>query len=647
MNFLTPLGFLGFIGIIALIIIYIIKPNYQNKIVSSTFIWKMSLKYKKKRIPISKLRNILLFICQLLILTAVAFILTQPMINSDDADNSSDEIIIIDTSASMHSMTNQETRIERAVDAALSDATKALNDGKKVSVIVAADSASFLVQQADSEHSDLVYNAFDQLSNSTESFYAYGKPDIDGAMLLAEQITLNTEKANVTLYTDTTYLNAGKVNVYDVTDISEWNAAILDVRATLVENYYRIEIDVASYGADSRINVQCEIFNANDSETSLELETDVYCNNDETVTVVYGFITDDMPESEAKLITENIALFSYDQIYVHVSEYDSLSYDNQFYLYGGKKPTLKIQYYSTMSNTYWSSALLVLQDMFRDSWNIEIDEVITGSASETVATEGYDIYIFEHTAALPKTIPSDGIVIYSDPTKLPSEAGVRFGSSLTGGGQELFLSLDEDHTILDRLNPEAISVTQFTEITSYDGYSPLISYEGKYPLLLLKEDVDQKIVLMPFSLHYSNLAILPEFPILLKNIVNYFFPVTVDGTVFETGDSVSLNSRVDYLEVVGPNLDITLEELPCEIKVSSTGTYTLTQPLLSGDPLIESIYVKIPAEESNICLEEATLTNPAFFESDEDSLMDLLFMLALAAMGLLFIEWWLKSREQY
>ena len=95
MNFLTPLGFLGFIGIIALIIIYIIKPNYQNKIVSSTFIWKMSLKYKKKRIPISKLRNILLFICQLLILTAVAFILTQPMINSDDADNSSDEIIII------------------------------------------------------------------------------------------------------------------------------------------------------------------------------------------------------------------------------------------------------------------------------------------------------------------------------------------------------------------------------------------------------------------------------------------------------------------------------------------------------------------------------------------------------------------------
>ena len=36
MSFLTPLGFLGFLGVLALIIIYIIKPNFQNKIISST-----------------------------------------------------------------------------------------------------------------------------------------------------------------------------------------------------------------------------------------------------------------------------------------------------------------------------------------------------------------------------------------------------------------------------------------------------------------------------------------------------------------------------------------------------------------------------------------------------------------------------------
>ena len=45
MNLLTPLGLIGLISLIALIIIYIIKPNYQNKIISSTFVWKLSLKY--------------------------------------------------------------------------------------------------------------------------------------------------------------------------------------------------------------------------------------------------------------------------------------------------------------------------------------------------------------------------------------------------------------------------------------------------------------------------------------------------------------------------------------------------------------------------------------------------------------------------
>lgn len=643
MSFLTPLGFLAFLGVIALIIIYIIKPNFQNKIISSTFIWKMSLKYKKKRIPISKLRNILLFICQVLILSAAAFIVTQPLINTSNSDGNTDEIIIIDASASMHSTLNEKTRLERAVDAALSNANKALDSGKSVTVIMAAEKASFLVQQAGRDQSQLVYDAFDAIVEKPEEYYTYGTPDIDGAMLLAEQITAYTDKVDVTLYTDTTYLNTGKVNVYDVTDRAEWNAAILDVRATVIENYYRIEIDVASYGADSRIGVTCEIFNANDLGTSLELESDVYCNNDETVTLVYGFISEDMPESEAQLITEHIGVFSYDQIYVHISEYDSLSYDNQFYLYGGKKPTLKIQYYSTMANPYWSSVLLTLQDVMRDSWSIEINEVITGVSQETVATEGYDIYIFEHT--VPATVPSDGIVIYSNPQKLPSEAGVRFGGPLSAGGQELFLSPDEEHPIMKSIDSAMISVTQFTEITSHDGYATLMCFD-KYPLLLLKEDVDQKILLMPFSLHYSNLAVLPEFPLLLRNVVNHFFPVTVAENVYETGDTVELNSRGNILEVIGPDVKLNFEEFPAEMKMGAPGTYTLTQPLLSGDPLIESIFVKLPAEESDIGLEVSTLTNPVFFENDEFAYIDMLFYLALAAFALLFIEWWLKSREQ-
>ena len=73
MSWLTPLGFLGFIGIAILILIYILKPNYQQKFISSTFVWELSLKYRRKKIPINKFKNILLFICQVLVITALEF----------------------------------------------------------------------------------------------------------------------------------------------------------------------------------------------------------------------------------------------------------------------------------------------------------------------------------------------------------------------------------------------------------------------------------------------------------------------------------------------------------------------------------------------------------------------------------------------
>ena len=91
MSWLTPLGFLGLLGIVILIIIYILKPNYQQKFISSTFIWKLSLKYKKKRLPISKLRNLLLIICQILIITACACIFAKPILKNNEVEEYDDD----------------------------------------------------------------------------------------------------------------------------------------------------------------------------------------------------------------------------------------------------------------------------------------------------------------------------------------------------------------------------------------------------------------------------------------------------------------------------------------------------------------------------------------------------------------------------
>ena len=140
MKLLTPLGLLGLIGVVALIIIYLIRPNYQQKYISSTYIWKLSLKYKKKRVPISKLRNILIIICQILALVTCA----QPNEVLKAQADYVEVIAIIDSSASMRAETNGETWFERAVDLARVKGNEVLNDGGVVSVIIADSKPHFL-----------------------------------------------------------------------------------------------------------------------------------------------------------------------------------------------------------------------------------------------------------------------------------------------------------------------------------------------------------------------------------------------------------------------------------------------------------------------------------------------------------------------
>ena len=233
MKLLTPLGLLGLIGVVALIIIYLIRPNYQQKYISSTYIWKLSLKYKKKRVPISKLRNILIIICQILALVTCALILAQPNEVLKAQADYVEVIAIIDSSASMRAETNGETRFERAVDLARVKGNEVLNDGGVVSVIIADSKPHFLLERVNSQGLTIFDNTMDDIYFD-EAACSYGTSDVDGAMAMCESVLSDNPAAEVWLYTDVLYSNVPpRVNVVNVADADEWNAAILNARAVL------------------------------------------------------------------------------------------------------------------------------------------------------------------------------------------------------------------------------------------------------------------------------------------------------------------------------------------------------------------------------------------------------------------------------
>ena len=657
MSWLTPLGFLGFIGLLILLLIYILKPNYQNKFISTTHVWKLSLKYRKKRLPISKLRNLLLILCQILVISACAFILAQPFIDSEDTDAKNEKIIVIDASGSMLAEVGDETRFERAVNQAKNMIDETFDKDSVVSVILAGRKADFVRQRASSDSRNDVMLQMNALIDPADFKCSYGNADIDGAMTLAESVLEINPRAEVVLFTGTTYIDDGRVTVRSVADPGEKNVSISSVRAIREDNFYRFEVDMTSYGANHSgiLNVQIKgakgVHGYGDSAQSFNGETLTFSH---PIDLIKGELTKfrfGMKESYDK---GDLEIHTYDSIYCYIETKDSLSIDNTYNLYGGTPQKLKIQYYSTAANVFVSSMLLDLQDQLRDDWDIDIktikdsdDAIAQGYGKEgEIEYTGYDIYIFEHR--IPESLPTDGLVILLYPNMLPESLGLTLGSVKDAAGEGVgFAAGSNNHPIMEYVNASNIKATRFRPITSFDGdYTPLLTVNND-PVAIAKNEPDSKVLILTFNFHFSNFPVLPEYPTMMLNALNYFIPTTFDKNVYNLYDKVTLNSRSEKLSVDGPAFEERVEftTFPAEISVDVPGNYTVTQTPISGVPIVENFSVVIPEEQCNITREIDALETPYAPPVVEAIDLDLVFYFAIALVALLFCEWWLKSRD--
>ena len=636
MSWLAPLGFLGLISVIVLIIIYIIKPNYQQKMISSTYIWKLSLKYKKRSIPINKLNNVLVFLCQLLILTICALLLAQPVIAEEKTGDEGERIIIIDASASMLVSNAQSTRFERAVGEARFLAEDTLENGGSVSLILASDTPEFMVQRLGADRSDDVYAAFDSLL-ADGGACTYGSADVEGAVALAEEVLRYNYEAQIYFYTATEYIEDNGIFVENVADETEWNAAVLGCEAEYNNsNHYEISINLGCYGRTEQLTVYCKVHGANGNGASATAfastfeKTEFFDPSDEEKTIT--FTTDDFGGAP---------LYSFDYIEVYVSVSDSFRDDNSFFLYGGQKQTIRVQYASSVPNNYFGGVIRTIRQSMRDDWTIEFKEL---KADEKAETEGFDFYIFEHR--MPDVIPTDGLVLLVDPQKAPEGSGIMLGGSYQVNSNSTLAS-GTPHELTNYVNSSRITIAKYTDIVSSDGYEELAYYNGR-PMILAKNEDTAKVVVWAFDLNYSNLIAMPDFSFLMYNMFNYYIPTTLDSNAFEIGDTVELTARGTELKVSSNGEETVFENKTGEMVASQPGTYTVTQKLMDGESIvIENFFVSIPNEESNITKQIDQLPIASVEAVTEIEYLDLLFYFAIALVSLMFIEWILQSKKNY
>lgn len=631
MSLLLPLGLLGLLGIGVLILIYLIRPNYQQKFISSTYVWILSLQYRKRRIPINRIRNILIFLCQLLILAICALLMAQPVIAAEK-QTGVERVVIIDGSASMLVQSGGSTRFERAVDEARDLAQLTAEQEGAFTLIVADSQAYISVQRATRENLPETLEAIGLLVDGGNLMCSYGVADMDGAVTLADEVLSENPEAEVLLYTATTYIDMGGIDVRNVGAEDEWNAAVMNCTAALNEGYYDFSADVGCYGRSEQITVYCEVSGPNGSadkkaEMSKQL---VFDPTMATQTVTFD------ENDQLSFFGERIATF--DSVYVHINVADSFENDNFYYLYGGVKPTIRIQYASSDPNVFFGNALSIFRELVKDNWDIDLKQVKSG---EEFQTEGFDFYIFEHS--MPAEIPTDGAVFLIDPQSVPTNGGFELGKPVNVASTSTLAS-GLPHPVTNRITPSDITVAQYRPVVFSEGFDELMYYEGQ-PVFIIRNEPNTKVAVFSINLHTSNLALLMDFPLLIYNTFNYFIPSTFSGYSFEVGDKVTLNARGEELLVSGPGSEELFKEFPGEFNVALPGTYTLTQTSLRGVTVLEQFFASIPASESNITKEVDALLSLNRVSRDETEDFDLLLYLAAAMLALLFAEWWLQSRE--
>lgn len=251
------LGFLGLLGVAVLIIIYVLKPNYQQKFVSSTYIWKLSLRYRKKKVSADKFRNILIFICQMLVLIICSFILTQPILLSSMEDLTQDKIFIIDASADMcAAQVDGITRFERAVSQAKEEGMQAIELDGKVSVILAGQEASLAISNEVSSES--FGKKMDALIAPDTFACTFGNADLEEAFRLAQGVLTREPMAEVLFFTASRFqernLGEHPVVIRDVS-ASEWNAGILSCDVQTIDNFCVFSVEIACFGRDEDISL--------------------------------------------------------------------------------------------------------------------------------------------------------------------------------------------------------------------------------------------------------------------------------------------------------------------------------------------------------------------------------------------------------
>lgn len=623
MSFLNPAGLWGLLGIPVLILIYIIKPKFQEKLVTSTFIWKLSQKYKKRSLP-WQISNLLLFVIQLLSIGVISLILARPVIVTEDG--AAEKIVILDASASMMVEGTTGSRFETAKEQ-ICDLADDMESYGKMTVIVAGTKSHVLIERSDSERT------IKELVKQTEC--TYGEAALGEAFSLAEEVLAKNPEAAVYLFTDKEYESGDSVKVVNVSE-EAWNVAVLSMEASKAENReLTFSAELASYGKDTAATVVLYVDDVLADAQLVGLVADV------PSTVEFG----------------DLGIRQYESARIYVEAADAVLADNEFHLLDGKDRTYEVLLVSE-EPTFLEAALLTFDNIGLTTVASleELDRgeqyLPDGTLVEDIPSTGYDLYIYDKI--MPKTLPGDGAVWMFAPEKVPKGVTFKLGEAVVSEdyleiapdtGSELFATISREVSVNE------VYINEYLEISSALGFETVYTCNDA-PVILAGEAEEVRAVLFAFELSASNLPLRIAFPALIHNMVQYSLCPVLDEVSYEVGDEVTLNKVSGaVLTSVKGSSQAAVEEnhvrMPVSFVAEEPGLYTVTQVMADESVEKAEYFVRLATEESDLTATGGNLPELSSTGAKVSYEKEITWWFVAALLLLILVEWGLQYREQF
>lgn len=612
MSFLLPAAF-AFSSIIPLILLlYFMRPRRQERVVSSTLLWRQALSDVQASRPWQRLRITPLLLLQLLAAIVIVLALARPAIFTRSPIGG-DTIIILQASASMQATDVSPSRFEDAKSRIL-DLVGGLGQGDRVSIIAMARTPQVVI--TNSSDANQIAAALRQVHGTNTD------ADLEQALSLASSLAAGQSDASILVVGDGHVIPPDQPLIvpnpvqYLEIGAEAPNAALLALASRAIQGRLVAIAQVASYSDQTRA-------------IPVALYADGALVSVQSITLAAG---------ASGVLQWNALAPTTRFLHARILTQDAMKADHDAWAIVGSSMRGRALLV-TKGNSFLDAALRLQSSL--DLYETTPDKYTPAALFDLTIFDGY----------VPATLPS-GNVFFIDPpagSSIFGASGPEVSVSHVSAGSDPFNLLNE----VDLSSIHALRLSH--RLTPAPWMQPVI-IAPETPLLAAGEQGNRRIAALSFNLHDSDFPLQPSFPILIYNLVNWFLPSPVPGAgQIAPGTPVSIQAwpGAQRITITAPGQQPVTVAPPFPAAAfhatDTPGLYEVTQ-YTSGQTLRGAFAVNLfdPLQSNLAPASTLPIARSNSFNAGNNSvprvLRELWPWIAAFLLLVLCAEWWIFSR---